>query len=183
MKNAVFLSQKSWWKYDIHILLTSSCFNLLRDGKHGLFLSQKVDVKMIFTGYWNVLVLIFSGMRNTVFFEPKSWWKHHIYWFLRSSCFELSGDGKYCLFSAKKLMKRWYLRGLFELSMIFQVLGNMVFRAALQPMDLHVSLKLSKKSSSYNFSRILFMKGYESLLLEAIGFIIFALFKEKLISV
>ena len=183
MKNAVFLSQKSWWKYDIHILLKSSCFNLLRDGKHGLFLSQKVDVKMIFTGYWNVLVLIFSGMRNTVFFEPKSWWKHHICWFLRSSCFELSGDGKYCLFSAKKLMKRWYLRGLFELSMIFQVLGNMVFRAALQPMDLHVSLKLSKKSSSYNFSRILFMKGYESLLLEAIGFIIFDLFKEKLISV
>ena len=165
MKNAVFLSQKSWWKYDIHILLKSSCFNLLRDGKHGLFLSQKVDVKMIFTGYWNVLVLIFSGMRNTVFFEPKSWWKHHIYWFLRSSCFELSGDGKYCLFSAKKLMKRWYLRGLFELSMIFQVLGNMVFRAALQPMDLHVSLKLSKKSSSYNFAHFI----YEGLWVPFIG--------------
>ena len=94
MKNAVFLSQKSWWKYDIHKLLKSSCFNLLRDGKHGLFLSQKVDVKMIFTGYWNVLVLIFSGMRNTVFFWAKSWWKADIYWLLEHSCFELFDDGK-----------------------------------------------------------------------------------------
>ena len=54
---------------------------------------------MIFTGYWEVLVLNFSVMGNTVFF------------------------------SAKKLMERWYLHGLFELSMIFQDLENMVFRA------------------------------------------------------
>ena len=54
---------------------------------------------MIFTDYWKVLVLNFSVMGNTVFF------------------------------SAKKLMERWYLRGLFELSMIFQDLRNMVFRA------------------------------------------------------
>ena len=33
-------------------------------------------------------------------------------------------------FTAKKLMERWYLHGLFELSMIFQELENMVFRAA-----------------------------------------------------
>ena len=64
-----------------------------------VFLSQKVDGNMIFTDYWKVLVLNFSGMGNTVFF------------------------------SAKKLMERWYLRGLFELSMIFQDLGNRVFRA------------------------------------------------------
>ena len=44
-----------------------------------VFLSQKVDGKMIFTDYWKVIVLIFSGMRNAVFF-----------W-------------------AKKLMERWYL--------------------------------------------------------------------------
>ena len=68
--------------------------------KDMVFLSQKVDGNMIFTDYWKVLVLIFSGMGNTVFF-----------W-------------------AKKLMERWYLLGLFELSMIFQDLGNMVFRAA-----------------------------------------------------
>ena len=65
------------------------------------FLSQEVDGKMIFTGYWEVLVLNFSVMGNTVFF------------------------------SAKKLMERWYLLGLFELSMIFQDLGNMVFRAVI----------------------------------------------------
>ena len=63
------------------------------------FVSQKVDGNMIFTNYWKVLLLNFSKMGNTVFF-----------W-------------------AKKLMERWYLLGLFELSMIFQYLGNMVFRA------------------------------------------------------
>ena len=30
------------------------------------------------------------------------------------------------------MMERWYLLGLFELSKIFQELGNMVFRAVLQ---------------------------------------------------
>ena len=62
------------------------------------FLSQEVDGRIIFTGYWEVLVLNFSVMGNTVFY------------------------------SAKMLMERWYLHGLFELSMIFQDLGNMVFR-------------------------------------------------------
>ena len=88
---------KSWWKYDIYWLLKSSCFNLFGNGKYGLFLSQKVDGNMIFTDYWKVIVLNFSVMGNTVFF------------------------------SAKKLMERWYLRALFELSMIFQDLGNMFF--------------------------------------------------------
>ena len=109
-----------------------------------VFLSQKVDENMIFTDYWKVLVLIFSEMGNTVFswaktliirwyllitekilfwtfrwwemqsfFESRSWWKDEIYWLLRRSCFELFGD------AAKKLMERWYLHGLFELSMIF----------------------------------------------------------------
>ena len=126
--------------------------------KNMVFLSQKVDAKMIFTDYWKVLVLIFSGIGNTVLFWPKkvmerwyllipekflfwffreweirsffqsrSWWKDDIYWFLRSSCFEIFGDGKYDLLSSKKLMERWYLLGIFELSMIFQDFGNMVF--------------------------------------------------------
>ena len=63
------------------------------------------------------------------FFESKSWWKDDIYWLLTSFCFELFGDGKYGLFSPKKLMERWYLLGIFQLSMIFQHLGNMVFCA------------------------------------------------------
>ena len=94
-----FLGPKRWRKYDICWLLESSCFELFGDRKYGLFLSQEVNGKMIFTGYWEVLVLNFSVMGNTIFF------------------------------SAKMLMERWYLRGLFELSMIFQDLGNMVFRA------------------------------------------------------
>ena len=98
MRNTAFFDPKSCWKDDIYRLLKSSCFNLFRDGKHGLFLSQKVDGKMILTDYCKVLVLIFSGMWNTVFFEPKSWWKDDIYWLLRSSCFELFGDRKYGLF-------------------------------------------------------------------------------------
>ena len=94
-----FLEPNSWRKYDIYWLLESSCFELFGDGKYGLFLSQEVDGKMIFTSYWEVLVLNFSVMGKTVFF------------------------------SAKKLMERWCLHGLFELSMIFQDLGNIVFRA------------------------------------------------------
>ena len=125
-------------------------------------LSQKVGGNMIFTDYWKVLILIFSGMRNTVFFwakklmeiwyllitenflfwtfrwweirpffESRSWWKDDIYWLLRKSCFELFSDAKYGLFSFKMLMERWYLLGLFELSMILQNLRNMVFRAMI----------------------------------------------------
>ena len=98
-----FFKPKSWWKDDIYLLLKSSCSELFEDGKYNLFLSQKVDGKIIFTDYWKVLVLNFSDMGKTVF----SW--------------------------AKKLMERWYLLGLYELSMIFQDLGNMVFRAVNLP--------------------------------------------------
>ena len=38
------------------------------------------------------------------FFEKKSYWKDDIYWLLKSSCFELFGDGNKVFFSAKKLM-------------------------------------------------------------------------------
>ena len=108
-----FLSQKSCWKDYIYWLPKSSCFNFFGDEKNCLVLGQKVDGKMIFTDYWKVVVLIFLRMVNTVFFEPKSWWKDDIDWLLRISCFELFGDGKYGLFSAKRLMERWYLLGLF----------------------------------------------------------------------
>ena len=75
---------------------------------------------MIFTDYWKGLVLNFSVVGNTVLFESSSWWKGDIYWLLRSSSFELFGDGKYGLLSTKTLMERWYLHGLLELSIIFQ---------------------------------------------------------------
>ena len=92
--------RKSWWKNDIYWILKSSCFEIFRDGKYSLFLSQKVNGKMIFTDYWKILVLNFSVMGNTVFSL------------------------------ANKLMKRWYLLSLFKLYIIFQDLGNIFFRAA-----------------------------------------------------
>ena len=70
-------------------------------------------------------------MGNMVFFLSQEVdGKDDIYWLLRSFCPELFG-GKYDLFAAKKLMKRWYLLGLFELSMIFKGLGNMAFREGI----------------------------------------------------
>ena len=125
-----------------------------------VFLSQKVDGNMIFTDYWKVLVLIFSGMGNTVFFWAKKlmerryllitenvfvwtfrWWKIRSflsqevdckmifigYWEVLALNFSVMRNRVF--FSAKKLMERWYLLGLFELFMIFQDSENMVFRA------------------------------------------------------
>ena len=48
-----FFESGSWWKDNIYWLLRSSCFELFGDGKYGLFFSQKVDGKMIFTwSFW-----------------------------------------------------------------------------------------------------------------------------------
>ena len=109
IKNIVFLSQKvdgnmiftDYWK--VLVLTFSEMGNtvfswakklteiwyLLITGKFlfwtfqwweiRFFLSQEVDGKMIFTGYWEVLVLNVSVMENTAFFQPKSWWKDGIY--------------------------------------------------------------------------------------------------------
>ena len=94
-----FLIHEVDGKDDIYWLLKISCFQLSGGGKYGLFLSQEVDGKMIFTGYWKVLVLKLFVMGNTIFF------------------------------SAKKLVERWHLLSLFYLSMIFEDLGNTVFLA------------------------------------------------------
>ena len=62
--------------------------------------------------------------------------EYHVYRLLKSSCFELFGGGKYGRFWAKTLMERRSLLGLFELSMIFKDLGNMVFRAVQLPKNI-----------------------------------------------
>ena len=79
-KTRSFCKPKSWWKDDIYWLLKSSRFELFGDRKYGLFLSQKVDGKLIFTDYWKFdrkivfidylkfILLNFSEIRNTVFF-------------------------------------------------------------------------------------------------------------------
>ena len=109
VENTAFFEPKSWWKNDIYWSLKSSCFGLFRNEKYGLFLRQKVNEKMIFTDYWNVLVLNFSGRKIRSFFEAKSWSKDDIYQLMKGSCFELFRDGKCGLFWDKKLMERWYL--------------------------------------------------------------------------
>ena len=112
-----------------YLLITQNfLFWSFREWEIQPFLSQKVAGKL-FTDDWKVLVLIFSGMGNTVFLEPKVDGK-----MIFTSCWEVlvlnfSVMRNTTFFSAKKLMERWYLLSLFELSMIFQDLGNMVFRA------------------------------------------------------
>ena len=135
-----------------HLLITEKFFfDLFGNGKYGIFLSQKVDGKIIFTDYWKVLVLIFSGMENAVSFWAKKlmerwyllitekflfwtfrWWEIRSflsqevdgkmiftgYWEVLVLNFSVMGNMVF--FSVKKLMERWYLLGLFELSMIFQ---------------------------------------------------------------
>ena len=125
MKSMVFLSQKfdrntDYWK--VLFLTFSEIGNTVFS-----WAKKLMEIwYLLITGkflFWN-----FRWWEIRSFFESRSWWKDDIYWLLRNSCFERFCDGKYCLFSAIKLMERWYLRGLFELSIIFQDLGNMVFR-------------------------------------------------------
>ena len=102
MRNTLTFERKSWWKDDIYWLLKSSCVEVFGDWKYRLFwakmllekwyllineklfswtfrrweirsiLSQKVDGKMIFTGYWKCLLFNISVMGNAVFFKSKS---------------------------------------------------------------------------------------------------------------
>ena len=99
--------------------MKSSCFNLFRNGKYGLFLSQKVGEKMISTDYWTGLALNFLVMGNMVFFGPRNWWKDDIYWLLSSSCFELFGDGKYSLSFSQNvdgnIIFTWYFWALYDI--------------------------------------------------------------------
>ena len=111
MRNAAF----SWAKNPMeswYLLITEKVlFWTFRWWEISSFLSQEVDEKMIFTGYSEVLVLKFLVMGNTVFF------------------------------SDKMLMERWYLHGLFELSMICQDLENMIFRTVHVTLLEHVQIK------------------------------------------
>ena len=139
MGNTVFFEPKRWWKDDIYLKVLILTFSGM--GNTVLFLSQKfmeiwyllITEKSLFWTFW------WWEIRS--FFQSRSWWKDDIYWLLRSSCFELFGDGKYGLFSAKMLIERWYLLDLFELSMIFQDLGNMVFRTVLEIISIFQSFK------------------------------------------
>ena len=101
-----FFEPKSWWKDNIYQLLKSSCFDLFGNGKCGLFLSQKVDGKMIFTDYWKVLVLNFPVMGNMVFFWVKKLMENVIftdYWKVLVLNFSVVGDTVF--FGSRSLWK------------------------------------------------------------------------------
>ena len=113
-------------EYHVYWLQKGSCFELFWGGKYSLFLSQKLMERLHLLITENFLYWTFRRGEIRSFFEPKTWWKY-IYWLLKSSCFEFFGNGKYGFFWAKKLIERLYLLGLFEDSMMFRDLGNIVF--------------------------------------------------------
>ena len=108
------------------------------EGALALHKKQKND-KVIFSLAWSIMFtdnfLFWSFWKWDIlsFFEPKSWWKDDIYWLLKVLVLNLLVMGNKIFFSAKELTERWHLLlellELFELSMIFQDLGNMVFHA------------------------------------------------------
>ena len=115
-------------EYHVYRLLKSSYFEIFGDGKYGLFSSQKVDGNMIFIDYWKLFVLNFSVMGNTVFFEPKNWWKDDIYWLLKCSWFKLFGDGKCGLFLNKKVDGKMIFTDYWKVLVLkFSVMGSTVF--------------------------------------------------------
>ena len=90
-----FLEPKSWRKYRIYWLLENSCFELFVDGKYGFCSSQEVYGKMIFTVYWEVLVLNFSVMGNMVFFSAKKVDGKMIFTWSFWAFYDIPGPGKY----------------------------------------------------------------------------------------
>ena len=126
-----FPEPKSWRKCDIYWLLKSSCFNLFGNGIFGLFLNQKlteilylqitgkflfwsfrwweirsflsqeVDGKMIFSGYWEVLVLNVSVMGIRSFFSQKVDGKMMFTWSFWAF-YHIPGPGKYGFLRSEK---------------------------------------------------------------------------------
>ena len=93
-----FFKRKSWWKYDIYWLL-KRWYLLIT---YGLFLSQEVDGKVIFTGYWEVLVLNFSVVgKYGLIFSQKVDGKMIFGLFKLSMIFQDLGNTHLCLFFPK----------------------------------------------------------------------------------
>ena len=68
------------------------------------------------------------GMKNEVFFEPKSWWKDDIYWLLKSSCFLLSVDEKHGLFLGQEVDGKDIFTDYKKVLVLnFPIMRNMVF--------------------------------------------------------
>ena len=122
-------------------------FWTFRRWKYGLLLIQKVNVRWYFLCHgmpcflntekflfwtfrrWKIrssfdskswCKMIFSSTRNTMFFKHRN-----------VLVLNFSEIGNTVFFWSTKLMESWYFLGIFELFMIFQDLGNMVFCAVI----------------------------------------------------
>ena len=109
----------------VYWLMKSSCFKLSGEEKYGLFWAKKLYLliigKFLFWTFprWEIRVFLAKKLmerRYLLITEKALFWT---FWRWKNGIF----------FWAKKLMERWYLLGLFEFSMIFKGLGNMVFHA------------------------------------------------------
>ena len=103
MKNTVFLSQKvdgnmiftNYWK--VLVLIFS------RMGNTVFFSAKKLMERWYLLITEKLFFWTFRGWQIRSFFESISWWKDNIYFLLRSSCFELFGDGIYDPFLSQKI--------------------------------------------------------------------------------
>ena len=110
-KGDIFFSME----YHLYWLLKGPYFELLWDGIYGVFLSQKSGRNMIYTDYWKIFVLNFSGMGNAAFFEAKSWWKVGIYWLRKVLVLNFYVMGNTVFFETK----RWWKDYIYWLLKIF----------------------------------------------------------------
>ena len=97
-------------EYHVYWLLKSCCFGIFRDAKYGFLLSQKVDGNMIFTDYWNVLVLKFSEMGNTVFFLAKELMERWYFLITEKFIFWTFPWWEIRSFLSQKVDEKWYLQ-------------------------------------------------------------------------
>ena len=126
MENTVFFEPKSWWKDDIYRLQSSSCFELFRDEKYGGILAQKlmerycllITEKFWFWTFprWKYSTLLIQKVYGKMIFTD--------YWKILVLNFSVTGNKS---FFSQNVDGKMVLLGLFELSMIFQDLGNMDF--------------------------------------------------------
>ena len=123
--------------------------------------------KMIFSLAWNtmfseygkVLVLNFRRWEIRSSFDSKSWckitfssaWNIIFFEYGKVLVLNFSEIGNRFFSWSKKLMETWYFLGIFELFMVFQNLGNMVFPVVSRSLSCNL-LAVSLKYVSLQFT-------------------------------
>ena len=82
IEKQIFFNTGGWQKGDISLVFTKLAlyFKNRRRWSFSYQRNNKLNtLNTMITEYGKVLVLNFSGMGNTFFFDPKNWWKDDIY--------------------------------------------------------------------------------------------------------